>query len=113
MSTGAATARRRRERTGPGRGLPAAGPGRPPRRPLHQKEFITVRNWAEDAHYQLREIQIGAVFFSRNDINLMLNKIEGTAGNDVLWGRNDFNDTLVGGKGDDVLRGDSGNDTYI
>ena len=78
-----------------------------------QKEFITVRNWAEDAHYQLREIQIGAVSFSRNDINLMLNKIEGTAGNDVLWGRNDFNDTLVGGKGDDVLRGDSGNDTYV
>ena len=41
------------------------------------------------------------------------NTLRGTDGNDVLTGMNYIGETLIGGKGDDELRGGGGNDVYV
>jgi Ca2+-binding RTX toxin-like protein len=37
----------------------------------------------------------------------------GTTGDDTIWTASAANDTIIGGHGNDILRGDSGGDTYV
>ena len=78
-------------------------------------ERITVKNWLEDPAHRLKEIRFGDLeVWSRERINTMLGEVLGTDDNDVLEGRNhNLGDTLVGLKGDDVLMGGAGDDTYV
>ena len=69
----------------------------------------------EDPAHQLKEIRFGDLgVWSRERIKTMLGEVVGTDKNDILEGRdNNLGDTLIGLKGDDVLMGGAGDDTYV
>jgi Ca2+-binding RTX toxin-like protein len=76
-------------------------------------EEIRISDWFSGEENQLSEIVFsdGAVW-SRKEINSRVNAVNGTVGNDTLYGAGS-NDLLLGGEGNDRLYGQAGDDSFV
>ncbi|MCY1707285.1 calcium-binding protein [Pannonibacter sp. SL95] len=80
---------------------------------LNSSDVLKVEDYFKTEYHRIEEIVFadGTVWNYEHVLGL-LNVISGTIGDDVLDGFNAA-ETLIGGKGNDVLNGKHGNDTYI
>ena len=77
-------------------------------------ERIVVENWFADGNSRMAAIRFadGTVWDSER-VNSRISLVYGSDGSDILHGIDGADNTIIGGRGEDHLRGGAGNDVYV
>ncbi|WP_440210708.1 calcium-binding protein [Actinobacillus pleuropneumoniae] len=79
----------------------------------HDTDSVTVKSFYDHEYYQFEKLEFADRSISRDELIKAGLHLYGTDGNDDIKDHADWDSILEGGKGNDILRGGYGADTYI
>ncbi|WP_418145799.1 calcium-binding protein [Actinobacillus pleuropneumoniae] len=79
----------------------------------HDTDSVTVKSFYSHEYYQFEKLEFADRSISRDELIKAGLHLYGTDGNDEINDHADWDSILEGGKGNDILRGSYGADTYI
>ncbi|QSZ39035.1 RTX toxin [Actinobacillus pleuropneumoniae] len=79
----------------------------------HDTDSVTVKSFYDHEYYQFEKLEFADRSISRDELIKAGLHLYGTDGNDEINDHADWDSILEGGKGNDILRGSYGADTYI